>query len=736
MRFLRRSGLILAGLLAAVLGMAAPVGADKVEIQVEPASDRSYAGPLVVYAIEREAGSARTARRVGSIDLGARGGGVLELAEAEGLRLAFTGDELWGESCTVENAACRTRMEVAEPVEVLFTRTGDEPVEAPELLVARAWRKAAGSEDSVVCARTEGERLWSCPRPAGDVDLRFDLAGYAPAFVWQTSEPGRGARSPIEILLERGAAVEGWIDAAEGEASLTPSGRRWEVSEARRAFAAYEADVGSDGHLRFEGVAAGTYDLSIHTASSGDATRRIRVDRGEARLVLGAIELERSERAEILVDPPTDGWGEPWRISLSGPKEDPRAGVLTPSIDLTGYGLVESLTPGLYHVAVRDSRDSTWYLAAHELRGEPLPLSIPHVPVRGRIHAGDTPIAGTLVFGTTQGATSIRLVADDDGRFEGYLPREGIWEVEISEQQSECGTCGDLLGTGLLPPVDVQVGPSGKAILDLALPDTEISGRVVRQDGAERVPVEGAQVMGFSRDGGPGRTGRRLQLWTDEDGRFMARGIEPGHLGIGAISEEWGAESSWVPVEVVDGIEAPEIELRLLTKVTLPVRVTAGGTAKAGVRVHAFPEDGSSAHETTDMDGVAELRTIEHSSGTLVVDALGYGLRLERFEVGSGPSPERTVAASPDAGDLLFEGFRAPPYEGTLHRGGAAVSLHVLRNFTPSRVRVIPEGVVFAGLAPGEYVLCGPEASRCRAVSIPAGGVVPVSRGDWWESVR
>ncbi len=736
MRLLSVSGFILPGVFAAFLGIAVPVGAEKVEIQVERSSDRSFTGPLEVFVIERAEGSARTARRVGSVDLGARGGYILEVAEAEGLRLAFAGDKLWGKPCTVENAACRTRIEVAEPVEVLFTRTGDEPVDAPDLLVARAWRRAAGSEDSIVCARNEGERRWSCPRPAGDVDLRFDVAGHAPAFAWQTSEPGRGAGSPIEIELERGAAIEGWIEAAEGEASLMPSGRRWEVSEARRAFAAYEADIGSDGHLRFEGVAAGTYDLSIDTVSSGKANRRVRVDRGQARLVLGAIELERSERAEILIDPPTDGWGEPWRLSLSGPKEGPEAGVVKPSIDLTGYGLVESLTPGLYHVAVRDSRDSTWYLAVHELGGEPLALSIPHVPVRGRVHAGDTPIAGTLVFGTTQGATSIRLVADEDGRFEGYLPREGTWEVEISEGPSECGTCGDLLGVGLLAPVDVEVGPSGKAILDLALPDTKISGRVFRQDGAERVPVEDAQVMGLSRDGGPGRMGRRLQLWTDEDGRFKARGIEPGTLGIGAISEKWGAESSWVQVEIRDGIETPELELRIVPKVTLPVRVTAGGTAKAGVRVHAFPEDGSSAHGTTDMDGVAELRTSQDSSGTLVIDALGYGLRLERFQVGSGTLPARTVPASPDAGDLLFEGFRAPPYEGTLHRGGAAVSLHVLRNFTPSRVQVTPEGVVLAGLAPGEYVLCGPEGSHCRAVSIPAGGVVSVPRGDWWESAR
>lgn len=731
MRLLRPGGFFLPFVLAAFLGMAAPVGAAKVEIQVERSSDRSFAGPLEVFVIETEAGSARTPRRVGWVDLDAGGGYFLEVAEAEGLRLAFAGDELWGGSCTVENAVCRTRIEVAEPVKVLFTRTGDEPVEAPDLLLARAWRKAAGLEDSIVCARNEGEKPWICSRPAGDVDLRFDLAGHAPAFVWHTSESGRGAGSPIEILLEPGAAVEGWVEATEGEASLMPSGRRWEVSDARRAFAAFEAEIGSDGYLRFEGVAPGSYDLSIEATGYGDTTRRIRVERGAARLVLGEIELERSERAEILVDPPTDGWGEPWRISLSGPKGGHRNRVLRPPVDLTGYALVEPLTPGLYHVVVRDSRSSTWYLASHELGGEPLALSIPHVPVRGRVHAGDAPIAGTLVFGTTQGATSIRLVADEEGRFEGYLPREGTWEVEISEGQSECGTCGDLLGVGLLPPVDVEVGPSGKAILDLALPDTEISGRVYRQDGAERVPVEDAQVMGLSRDGGPGRMGRRLQLWTDEDGRFTARGIEPGTLGIGAISEKWGAESTWVQVEVQDGMETPEIELRIIPKVTLPVRVMAGGTAKAGVRIHAFAEEGTSAHGTTDLDGVAELRTGQDSSGALVIDALGYGLRLERFEVGSDTSPGRTVVASPDAGDLLFEGFRAPPLEGTLHRGGASVSLHTLRNFTPSRVQVTPEGVVFAGLAPGDYVLCGPKGSRCRAVSIPAGGVVSVSRGDW-----
>lgn len=503
MRLLSPRGLILSGGLAALLGVALPAEAETVEIQVERPSDHSFAGSLQVFGIESESGSPATARRVGTVDLGARDGHLLDVAEAEGLRLGFAGDELWGESCTVENGVCRTRIEAAEPVEVVFTRTGDEPVEAPDLLVARAWRRASDSEDSIVCARNEEGRSWSCPRPAGDVDLRFDLARHAPAFVWHTSEPGRSAGSPIEIPLERGAGVEAWVEASEGEASLTPSGRRWDVSDARRAFAAYQVDIGADGHLRFEGVAPGTYDLAIETAGSGDTNRRIRVDPGQTRVVLGEIELNHAERAEILIDPPTDGWGEPWQISLSGPKGGHRnQEVLRPAVDLTGYALVESLTPGLYHVIVRDSRSSTWYLASHNLGEEPLTLSIPHVPVRGRVHAGDTPIPGTLVFGTTQGATSIRLDTDEDGRFEGYLPNEGTWEVEISEGQSECGACGDLLAVGLLPPIDVEVGPSGKAILDLALPDTEISGRVYIQDGAERVPVDGAQVLGLSRDGG------------------------------------------------------------------------------------------------------------------------------------------------------------------------------------------------------------------------------------------
>lgn len=588
-----------------------------------------------------------------------------------------------------------------------------------------------------LCQKRALEPIWDCSLPLGEIDLRLDLPEFAPVFRWGVEAAAGSPPEPIQVALLRGADVEGWIDAGGGIARLRPAGKWRSISEERLDFAARRVDVHADGRLHFQNVAPGRYELSVEATDIGRAELDLVVEADDERVVLGDIPLQGRERVALQVEPPRDGWGEPWSVSLSAMESGARASVERVALDLNGFGEAQDVTPGRYWVNVRDSQGSVWHLAPHELGvGAPLVLSIPHVPVEGSVRAGDEPLIAILVFGTTQGATQLRFRSDERGRFEGYLPKEGLWELELGDAAMGCGGCGGELGVTLLPPVEVEVGPSGKAFVEIRLPGTRIEGRVVRGPSVEEVPVAEAQVVAVRPDGPPGRMGRLAQVWTDGEGRFVLRGIEPGRLTIGARSKSGDGESSWEEVELREEMDLPELVLRIEEKVPLRVRLTRGGAPVPGARLYAFPATGSSAHATTGLDGFAEVLLPARSTGSLLVDAPGLGLLLEPFGTGDAPRPALTLEVSAAAGDVLLEGWNAPPLHGTLVHRGAGVSLHVLRNLVRERVVTTEAGVAFTGLTAGDYTICLGFERGCRTITVAPSETTSLGRTDGEESPR
>lgn len=665
---------------------------------------------------------------------------AVDLEGRERSYLLLSGEGIWSPPCEIEDATCRFQVESGGQVSFLFTGPPDRPAELPSVFLASVWRRQVSTREAeapTLCQKDEASQAWTCAVPLGDFDLRLDLPGLAPVYLWSL-EAGTGSEEAfVEVKVARGAHVEGWIDVGGGVARLRPSGKWRGVPEERLSFATREVEIGGDGRLHFANVAPGTYELTVTSPTSGKAGLDLTVEPSDDRVVLGEIHLQHAARLEVQVDPPMDGWGEPWRISLSPAEGDASAAhVQRVSLDLTGYGTIEEVRSGRYFVTIRDSRESVWHLAAHRLDGDaPLTLSIPHVPVEGRIHFGDEPLEATVVFGTTQGATQFRFRSDDSGGFEGYLPEGGTWEVELVDTETGCERCGGGLGVTLLPAVEVEVGPSGKAFVDIELPDTVVEGRVLRGPPGDALPVARAQVMAVRPDAPPDRVGRLAQVWSDDEGRFALIGLEPGRVRLGARTEIGEGESAWEEIELEEGVELPEIELHIEQKILLHFRLTRAGAAVPGARLHAFPDRGMSAHTTTDLDGRAALRVPVRSSGPLLVNAVGLGLILDSFAVGESPSPPRDIEGSTETGDLLLEGFSAPPVAGFLIRGDAQLSLHALRNFAPDRVATTPAGIVYAGLAAGEYSVCAGAAGTCRRVTVAASGTASLDRTAW-ESAR
>lgn len=55
--------------------------------------------------------------------------------------------------------------------------------------------------------------------------------------------------------------------------------------------------------------------------------------------------------------------------------------------------------------------------------------------ILGRVTLGDDPLAATLWFGGRSGVRRIRFDSDEKGRFDGWLPEEGTWPVDLVSEE-------------------------------------------------------------------------------------------------------------------------------------------------------------------------------------------------------------------------------------------------------------------------------------------------------------
>lgn len=664
---------------------------------------------------------------------------VGEVPVPDGACLVAWGRGVWSQpACPTDTGY---RVELLPGAAFLLRLEGDglEGDRLPDDIINSAWRRDVGEQVTLPCRRETEEAIWNCTGPVGPMDLRIALPGFAPNYLWNVEvDP----TSPIETLtarVVRGASVDGWVDGPSGETRLRPAGRRREEPSERLRFVQREEAFDRDGHFRFDHVGPGIYELEVESPGRAVYWSTLEVGESDDRVVLQEISLQTLRRVEVSVDPPLDGFAEPWTVQLSEAGQT-SGDAPTLKLDLTGWAVAANLTLGEYLVIVTDSRGSVWHLGRHEIdESGSLMIGIPRVEVEGSISAGGAPVETSLIFGTTQGSKRIILRSDDRGRFEGFLPREGRWEVEMGSREAGCGTCEGELGVVVIPPVDVEVGPGGRAFVDIRLPDTKLRGRVVRQTGQEVVPVPGARLLVVRVEGERERRGRKVQLWTEDDGTFDIRGLEPGPVRVAAVISGGSGESDWVRVDLLDGVAPPDLELTIREKVPLSVSLTAAGQPVAGARVIALPEEGLSVDGVTDPDGRSTLRVPEGSAGPLLIESIGRGVWLGRFQaagiVGAGESAlgEVHVDLAQAPGDIVLEGVSAVPLPSWLEIRGGVVSLNVVRSLLPAHVEASNGKLLLKDFSPGRYSLCLWQSDRCSEVAIPPGGRASIQRSLWEE---
>ena len=490
--------------------------------------------------------------------------------------------------------------------------------------------------------------------------------------------------------------------------------------------------VDERGFFQITGVAPGTYRLTASAEGASPAhLHPIRVQpdtevRLDEPLVLGP-----GAELDVYVVPEATPEGGPWRVELmrdTAPSEGYLEVVDQSEADLAGSWRARELPAGSYLLQVGPKARQPWFRRTFELvpaERRVLTVEMPVVEIRGSLTKGEEPVAGEVVFGDPAEGEQIPFTADEEGRFEGHLPREGEWEVVVHPPDRSLRRRIEL-GT-----IEVRRREGrGAARIDLALPATEVPGIVVDRSGEPQV---GARVTVWREvDGERERTALE---WADDEGRFRVEGIEPGHhhFEAGAVS---GATSEAVSALVLEDAVSPEVRLVVGALESFEGRVTVAGSPSPGAAVRARAADQARFHGAggnTDAEGWFGFSVPARRLDLLIAPPDGP-LTLRRVSLdalGDGPF---TIDLAPVGGAMVIdlesilsdEGtIEAPPRLVLFHGGASAPIEDVLRHRNPE-----PRGAAaFAvpQVESGSWVLCQIWAdgeSDCFEGSVPTGGEV------------
>ncbi len=577
----------------------------------------------------------------------------------------------------------------------------------------------------VECSReTEGETAFRCALPAAALDVRLRLEGYSAHYLWgHQVEEGKNSRlGPVK--LEKGASLVGWVVTSDNgpldrniRATAMP-GNMFDFDDRRGVDQiTLEAVADDHGFFQFDGLKQGTYALEVE--KPGYATTRVNgieiFDDLEASLI-HPVELRRPAVVTLVVDPPRDPSDRAWRGFLINRVRDAE---ISPVFQFDDGGTYQSqgLQPGNYILHVRSASGSTYYSGYADIDGETfLPVSIPLIPVRGLVKLGKEPVEADLVFGPPE---EIKMRSGEDGQFEGYLPRDGAWEVEIFSKKQNVHR--------RLRKVKVEER-NGTARLRFDLEDTLIEGIVVDPRGD---PIDRALVV--IRPEGSTESNFNVDIHQEDAGHFEVRGLPEGDLILSAHNDT--AASPEFSVRLTEGMTPPPMRLVLEERRTVTGRLVGPYGVVPGATVAAAPTGLAMPYawflqDHSDARGQFFIRAPPETSELLLwVYAPGYSLRALRVS-----------ATSEDLGEIHLDrnggtlSLRFPPERANdilLFNSGGPLSIHNLRHW----IRTNPSLNTFSGpgtlivpqVAPDLYIGCLLEDGTAEYyTAIRAGGRVPL----------
>lgn len=570
---------------------------------------------------------------------------------------------------------------------------------------------------------------WRCPAPALALDLRLEKPGHVPRYFFGAKiEPGKSLDLG-RLRFEQGASISGFVAVEEGEPKgatigLGPAGTWGPRDGQRQNLRRAEAIANERGFFQVQGVAPGGYRLEASRKGlSATELWPVEVLEGKETSLAEPILLTRAAELEVHVAPPLGPLGRPWKLLLvrETPGSDGGGEVLTEEADAAGTSVWKELQPGSYLLMVCNpdgektgaGDDSIWASQFVELLpgSQAIYQDIAVVRVEGTLTAGEDPVLGRLIFGGFNGSPHATVWSDEDGRFEGQLPRKGSWQLDV-----EIG--GQLLS---LEPVEVEPRGGKPARLDLHLPDTRFHGKVIHREKG----VAGAQLWGHSTGSGKSF---RFDTTADDEGGFDLRGLAAGSYQVTVSSARLRLASPRLRFDIREGIEDPAAEIELEEYQRLEGQILANGV---GVPLAAFGVFFRSRHGEDlqrgqgDAAGVLRVAVPESAQEiAMVITPAGFAWQILplRPSAGTAGSSPFFVEAAQNGGTLRIKS--PDPAAARLFASGAEVPLQMVASTLQrgGNAEVAAGGWTFKNTAPGFYRVCG--AAKCAEGILATGGIL------------
>jgi hypothetical protein len=656
----------------------------------------------------------------------------------------LSGPGLWSAPVAVQPARDRSASIRAWPTGTLAGRWRKPPHEPMPNTLAVRFQADAELAGEVTCP-VDAEGAWSCEVPAGGaLDLRLRSTGYVSHYLWDHAVVAGETQQLGTLALHRGASVVGRIETTPDDTGRQPPVSATVEVEPLRAVAGspgakpklliLKTRADRKGFFHLSGIPPGSYRVIARQPGFAPAELApVKVFQDAETALREPLVLQLPASLVLELSPPVDAFGNRWKVELWRRSEISGGAEI-----LGGWNAGEDgrltrtdLSLGQYLVFVQDAHGAQLALEELALTGgrHVQTVEIPLVWVEGTVRLGEEPLSAKVIFGGPFGSQQVTQVADAEGKFFGYLPREGRWLVFVENEQPSVSR--------YFPDVDVDPGQDGVALVRLELPDTFVEGDVV--DTAGR-PVERALV----RLRAEGATRDAVTL-TDAEGGFSFQGAEEGLTHLAAGREN--ASSGTSTFELVDGAEAPWQHLVLQEENVVRGRVVKpDGQPLPGAAVVLIPFVGGREYPSatiftdTDVRGAFELRVPAQATALQgVAYTPGYSLTLLSYR----PVPEDeelVLQPQPYGGAVTFdlpgpvEWERDASPKPVLWIEGVALSWRGLQRWAQINGEPVDPANPqqrFPALPPGQHLACydafvdgqrtvnGPSRpTRCQEVSV------------------
>jgi hypothetical protein len=564
---------------------------------------------------------------------------------------------------------------------------------------------------------------WSCSIPVGDLDIRIRAEGYISHYFWNVTVSKERSSDLGFLHLKRGSSVSGWV-AAEDGLPLSPDSRVELVpmiatgsdpSLKTRVQLHLLAKSVEKGFFHFEGVAPGSFIVSVE--QRGYLSERVSpvvVTEDAETEIADTILLYRPLDLEVNILPEQDLSENTWKLLLLA--MDSMETSASGSANEAGLWVARGLRPGNYLLFLSDSQGTRMAVEHVPLddRRTSYSIELPIVWVEGEVTLGAEPLPASLVFGGVSSSVSIKMDCDLEGRFIGWVPRPGLWNIDVMSDDPEI----------FRRLTNVEVEPrqgSEVAWLDISLPDTILEGSVL-DEGGNPVPQANVLILRLPAAEPPSYTS------ADDQGEFSVHGYPPGEYRLEARAQGEHGPLSSEPTAVVLAADAPTASVRLIMREMTEVRgrvvsSTSSGVPGASIRLSSIRGEGLpgiiSPSTQSDMEGrfVLEVpREIRHADLTV----LAPGWVLSRSPVTIEAHGELVVPLSQDGGTLIvnlndtadFTDLDQPRIF-VIHNSGVRFDLGTLASWaTMNGVVAEDKRIIVPNMPLGAYSVCWPRRNQ------------------------